>query len=387
MPTLLTDLSIPLAPPTTLDAATPDVLPYAIDGTTSEPSLGREITGWQSGVIPPAEQENWMRQKLWAWLGRTSCTGFFTQRSTVAITLGGALVAGNVVRMSYNGTNNDYTVTSQDVIDGFDTTAANWAQQITETAALRSTLDAQGSAFGAMLVFYRSPGVAFPHAVTASVVSGTTTVAVTDLYGGTAGPLLVTSAASGGDGNTLAHAGPTRIGDESAPAITTNANTLANGKFAATGDAVDEHIIATASFDGVTGSQLLPVAGYDGAAKLVNGGAFDFTAKVIACDVATGQIVSTWRIDGTGYVSSVGVPTMQTLSALAPVTISASTRYVGVDVADWTGGNAEKYSDGGSFSLSVGFATTGGESYLSIAGDGAIPGYFKATIDIRYITP
>ena len=230
MSTLLTDLSIPLAPPTTLDSATPDVLPYVINGTTSEPSLGREITGWQSGVIPPAEQENWMRQKLWAWLGRTSCTGFFTQRSTVAITLGGALVAGNVVRMSYNGTNNDYTVTSQDVIDGFDTTAANWAQQITETAALRSTLDAQGGAFGAMLVFYRAPGLAFPHTVTASTVSGTTTVAVTDLYGGSAGPLLVTSAASGGDGNPLSHRSGAAFGAEAAvdsaqtAAITHNMN-------------------------------------------------------------------------------------------------------------------------------------------------------------------
>lgn len=387
MSTLLTDLSIPLAPKTTLDAATPDVLPYVINGTVAEPSLGREITGWQSGVIPPAAQENWMRQKLWAWLGRASCTGFFTQRSTVAVTLGGALVAGNVVRLSYNGTNNDYTVTSQNVIDGFDATAAAWAQQITETAALRSTLDAQGATFGAMLVFYRSPGVAFPHAVTASVVSGTTTVAVTDLYGGAAGPLLVTSAASGGDGNTLAHAGPTRTGNESAPAITTNANTLANGKFAATGDAVDEHVIALAHWTGTTGSQLLPVAGYNGAAKLVNGGSFDFTAKVIACDVATGQIVSTWKIDGTGYVSALGVATMQTLSAVAPVVIGGKTRYIGVDVADWTAGKAEKYSDGGSFTLDVGFATTGGNSYLSLGGGGAIPGYFKATIDIRYITP
>jgi len=387
MATLLTDLSIPLPPHTSTDALTPEVMPYAIEGTVAEPSLAREVTGWQAGVVPPATQENWLRQNLWRWLGRASCTGFFTQRSTVAVTLGGTLVAGDVVRLSYNGHNNDYIVTPQDVIDGFTVTAANWAQQITVDPVIRSTLDAQGSAFGSMLVFYRLPGVAFPHAVTASTVSGTTTVAVTDLYGGTAGPLLVTSSAGGGDGNTLAHAGPTRIGDESAPAITTNANTLANGKFAATGDAVDEHIIARAHWTGTTGSQLLPVAGFLGAAKLVNGGSFDFTAKVIACDVATGQIVSTWRVDGTGFVSGVGVPTMQTLSALAPVTISGSTRYVGVDVADWTGGDAEKYSDGGSFSLSVGFATSGGSSYLSLAGDGAIPGYFKATIDIRYITP
>ena len=386
MATLLTDLSIPVAPPTTLDAATPDVLPYVINGTTSEPSLGREITGWQSGVIPPAEQENWMRQKLWAWLGRASCTGFFTQRSTKAIAIGGALVAGDVIRMSYNGHNNDYTVTSQDVIDGFDTVAANWAQQITEDSAIRSSLDSQGSAFGNMLVFYRSPGVAFPHAVTVSVVSGTTTVSASDLYGGSAGPLLVTSAPSGGDGCTLYHAGPSLFGEDAAT-ITTNAKTTANGKFIATGDAVDESVIALTTTDGITGSQLVPVAGYDGAVELVNGGSFDFTAKVIACDVATGQIVSTWRVDGTGYVSSIGVPTMQTLSATAPVTISATTRYVGVDVADWTAGKAEKFSDGGSFSLSVGFATTGSTSFLSLGGDGAIPGNFKATIDIRYITP
>ena len=386
MATLLTDLSIPLPPHTSTDAATPEVMPYAIEGTVAEPSLAREITGWQAGVVPPAIQENWMRQNLWRWLGRASCTGFFTQRSTVAVNLSSiTLTAGTVITLHYNGTNNDYIVTSQNVIDGYDATAAAWAQQITETAALRSTLDAQGGAFGVMLVFYRSPGVAFPHAVTASVSAGS--VSVTDLFGGSDGPLLVTTAPGGGNGNTLAHAGPTRIGDESAPAITTNANTLANGKFAATGDAVDEHIIALATTSGSSGSQLLPVAGFLGAAKLVNGGSFDFTAKVIACDVATGQIVSTWKVDGTGYVAAGGTPTMQTLSAVSPVTISASTRYVGVDVADWSVSLAPKYSDGGSFTLSVGFAISGGHSYLSLLGDGVIPGYFKATVDVRYITP
>jgi len=328
MATLLTDLSIPVAPPTTLDAATPDVLPYAIQGTTAEPSLAREIAGWQAGVVPPAEQENWMRQKLWAWLGRASCTGFFTQRSTKAIAIGGTLVASDVIRMSYNGHNNDYTVTSQDVIDGFDTVAANWAQQITEDSAIRSSLDSQGSEFGNMLVFYRSPGVAFPHAVTVSVVSGTTTVSASDLYGGTAGPLFVTSAPGGGDSLPLSHKGGASFGAEALPdaaqtaAISQNMNATAHAT---------EAVQVQGECD-ISGVGTAPIVTTDSAmflAVLPDNCSFVFNIQVVArrtngAGVAT---TTTWDIKASGNKTA-GTLTWNAISGLTAHTFDADDWYL-----------------------------------------------------------
>ena len=349
MATLHTDLSIPIAPPTTIDAATPDVLPFAIEGATAEPSLGRETTGWQSGVIPPAEQENWMRQKLWAWLGRASCTGFFTQRNTKAIALGGSLVAGNVVRMSYNGTNNDYTVTAQNVIDGFDATAAAWAQQLTETAALRSTLDAQGATSGNMLVFYRSPGVAFPHAVTVSVVSGTTTVAITDLYGGSAGTLLVTTTPGGGNGNTLEHQGSAKFG-------TNNDITGANG-FASGGSHIVDQDYATAQ-----GKQAKPL-NY-GEVSISSGG---FTA---AGDAQTGSFTALAIAFGTSG-STVIVAGGQSCTVKIPALTTGKVYAMQIEiVARWESGTA-----GGSSNADQAYWSLAGVAFVDSTGSVSLSGF------------
>lgn len=331
MSTLLTDQSVPIPPLSSLDSSCPEVMPYAITGATAEPPLGRETAGWVAGVIPPADQENWFRQAIWAWMGRTSCVSFFTQRSTVGIALGGTLVAGNVIRLSYNGINNDYIVTSADVIAGFDTVAANWAQQITLDNALRGTMDAQGSATGTMLVFYRTAGLQWPHTVTCSVVSGTTTVTATDIYGGSGAPLLVTSDLGGGDGLKLHHGGPIECGvgasatGTDAVAIGANCDvTAANGVALGDSNVVDQS----------------SAAGLGKQSKPLNEGELAVAAGIFTAvgDAQTGTVVAKAIAFGTSS-TTVMVPNGQVCTLNLPALGTGKVYALQIDiVARWEGG-------------------------------------------------
>lgn len=216
MPTLRADsLSIPEAPPNSVDNATPEVMPYAITGETQEPSLAREETGWEAGVLPPAAQENWMRQNLWAWLGRVSCTGFFTQRATAVIQLAGTPAVGNTVSLTYNGTTDTYVVTTADAAGGPGLVAVNWALQLTQNPVLRAPLDFEGiGGFGVLVVYYRTAGEQFPHALTTAKTGAITISAPVDRFGGTGDPLTVTSTPGNGTGLELLHGG-----DQSGAAI------------------------------------------------------------------------------------------------------------------------------------------------------------------------
>ena len=228
MATPKTVLSVPAYPPTSTDGLTPEVAPYAISGITAEPSLAREITGWQAGVIPPAAQENWFRQLMWAINARNTCVAAFTMRATVQISFSGSLTAGDLLRLSYDGHNNDYIVTPADVTGGTPLVAENWAIQLTEDAAIRGSLDFSNlTVFGAGLlqVHYRLAGTQFPHAVTVTH-TGTAIPTAADLYGGSGYPLLVTTAPGGGNGLLLSHAGSAQFGTSS---TATGINSFAAG--------------------------------------------------------------------------------------------------------------------------------------------------------------
>lgn len=177
--------SIPLGP--RLATQEPDVQPFAITGTLAEPGLPRQIAGWQPNIVPPAVQENWFRNKLWSWLARLSVLGMVTQRAMYSVTTGGAYAAGNVLRMSYNGHNNDYVLTAGDAT-AFDV-RDHWAEQLSQDTVLRDVLDFGGISVYGLQVCWRVPGEAFAHPVTVSVVSGTTTISIAQTYGGAGIPL------------------------------------------------------------------------------------------------------------------------------------------------------------------------------------------------------
>jgi hypothetical protein len=204
---LSTNQGVPNPPQNAGDPTTAEVMPYVLDGIATPPDLARETTGWVTGVLPPAAQENWMRQNLWAWLARSSCVAAFTLRATKTVTIGGTLVAGNQVKLSFAGNDNTYTVTSADVSGGYSLVAQHWAAQLQVDPNLRDTLDF-GASGNAVIACYRLPGSEYPSALTASVVSGTTTATVADLIGGSgATPLMVSTGPGDGDGLPFLHGG------------------------------------------------------------------------------------------------------------------------------------------------------------------------------------
>ena len=177
--------SIPLGP--RLSTQEPDVQPFAITGTLAEPGLPRQIAGWQPNVVPPAVQENYFRNRVWSALSRLSVMGLVTQRAMYSVTTGGVYAAGNVLRMSYDGHNNDYVLTAGDAT-AFDV-RDHWSEQLSQDTALRDVLDFGGISVYGLQVCWRVPGDEFAAPVTVSVVSGTTTISIAQTYGGAGIPL------------------------------------------------------------------------------------------------------------------------------------------------------------------------------------------------------
>ena len=178
--------SIPTGPVT--GSSTPDVQPFAITGTIAEPGLPRQIAGWQPNVVPPASQENWFRNAVWAWLARLSCMGMVTQRATVDITIAGTPhTVGDSLHLAFLAFTNDYILTSGDTTATL--IAEHWAVQLAQDVNLRDILDF--SANGAVLsVCFKVPGLPMPGAITATN-TGTTTATAVQTYGG-AGIALAT---------------------------------------------------------------------------------------------------------------------------------------------------------------------------------------------------
>lgn len=382
MSTLLTDLSIPL-PPQTADS-TPEVMPYAITGTTAAPSLARETNGWQSGVIPPAPQENWFRQNIWAWMGRASCTGFFTQRSTVGVTMGGVPVAGDVLRLSYNGMHNDYVMTTAGAAN-LNVAAAQWAQQLTLDAALRDSLDAQGSTLATMLVFYRAPGTAWPHAVTVSSVSGTTTVALTDIYGGSGAPLLVTSSAGGGDGLTLQHQGAAQFGTD---CIVSHVNEIASAMTTSNGPGTAQQgtVMGTVELSGVSTGAIENATGGGVLFEATHHAGYQMDIQVVAHRTnSTGAVATTWNLHLNVTRSTSGTAVITTFANDEVVTISGTDYVLGKVYT--TGVNLTPFADttGGKLTLQLD-ATYSSYGVVLLAGctDAGYTATFVATC--RYTT-
>jgi hypothetical protein len=325
MPTPATYMSIPLAPVTA--DSTPEVMPYAINpeaGHVSPPSLGRELAGWDPAVEPDYRQENWFRQNIWPWLARLSCVGAFTMRAGVGVYFDGAFTTGNVLRLSYNGHNNDYVLTGADT--GPVPLAANWALQLAQDNTLRTLIDFDGqSVFGGGLLncCYRVPGQQFPHAITVSVVSGTTTVAVTDLFGGTGTPLYVTTMPGGGSGLPFWHHGVLAHGTMPAPL---NDNEACHNVSNTAGASQASRVVGQCDIAGVGTHAIECDAGSGKFVNLPDGSTFMIDVQVCA-QRTNGVGSSSWNLKIGAHKTS-GVLIVSDIGNLSVLTISATDFYL-----------------------------------------------------------
>lgn len=181
---------------------TPNVQPFATDGSVSAAPVSLQTTGWQAGDEPPADVENSFRAGAWNWFSRLEACGLFVQRATGGITLGGSYAAGNHLRLTYNGHSNDYVLTSADTTAAL--VGAHWATQLTQDTALRDLFQFCPTSSGLALV-WTVPGNNMAHPPTVSAVSGTTTIAYADVFGGSGAPLLVLTAPANAQQLPLVH--------------------------------------------------------------------------------------------------------------------------------------------------------------------------------------
>ena len=280
--------SIPTGPVT--GSGTPDVQPFAITGTLAEPGLPRQIAGWQPNVVPPASQENWFRNAVWAWLARLSCLGMVTQRATMAITIAGTPhTVGDSLHLAFLAFSNDYILTVGDTTATL--IAEHWAVQLAQDVNLRDILDF--SANGAVLTAcFKAPGLPLPGAIT-TTHTGTTTATAVQTYGGT-GIALATVPAL--DGSPVVVPNLTAAAADWRGLVEYYGAIVSKGRL---GAEVSQAVIFTADalVEGIGGADI--VNGSAAATVLSTTGiATGFEIEVIAKDTLTAGIMAKWVVKG-----------------------------------------------------------------------------------------
>ena len=244
--------SIPVPPLT--GSATPDVQPWALDaGTQSTPTINDMASGWIAAVPPDFHLANRLEDVRWKWNSRQSCTAFFAQRATYQIE-GSGIATGAVLRISYNGTNVDHTVTSAEAAS-LPVLWANWAAEW-RLSSLRDLIDAYGEG-GGMFLCYRDPGTEYPHAVTTSTVSGTGTTTATQVIGGSGDPMHIVTQGFVADLPIVHNAGAS-LGLR---AIATHTGELCSGSAPSDGAAQAGQVVGYLELAGISDGQISPDGG------------------------------------------------------------------------------------------------------------------------------
>lgn len=133
----------------------PEVLPWAVTGTTLEPATGQEDTGWQPyGVGPPPDYriENYFRQNLWKWLQRLQEAALLSEYCDAQYAIAGFAdppVVGNTYIVTVNGNPNISTVTTELTKAAL---AATIAANINSDPALNQYVSAASSGPDVLLV-------------------------------------------------------------------------------------------------------------------------------------------------------------------------------------------------------------------------------------------
>ncbi len=170
-------------------ASAPETLPWAVTGTTLEPTPAQEAAGWLPSPAPPPDHrlENWHRFKLNGWLERLGSSALFVARQVDSVGVGGTVDVGDTRRV---------TIGAHPVIDyvtvGGDTNttiAQAIVAAINASAAAADVFATWNGATGYTLTV-KAPGVTI--ATNASVFADVGTVDATHVMtGSSAAPFAV----------------------------------------------------------------------------------------------------------------------------------------------------------------------------------------------------